>query len=59
MEFIKIFNYIFWNNGDLIFIKKLVDWGFDELVFFNGVVYVDLDLDGDLDLVINNVNVFV
>jgi hypothetical protein len=56
MESTKTPNYIFRNNGDLTFTKKSADWGFDELVLSNGAVHADLDLDGDLDLVINNVN---
>jgi hypothetical protein len=56
MESTKTPNYIFRNNGDLTFTKKSTDWGFDELVLTNGAVHADLDLDGDLDLVLNNVN---
>jgi hypothetical protein len=56
MESTKTPNYIFRNNGDLTFTKKSADWGFDELVLSNGAVHADLDRDGDLDLVINNVN---
>ena len=52
----KLNNYIFKNNGDLTFTKKIADWGFDEKTFSHGAAYGDLDNDGDLDLVINNVN---
>lgn len=49
-------NYAFRNNGNLKFQKKTKDWGFEEKTFSNGAAYSDLDNDGDLDLVINNVN---
>lgn len=50
----KLSNYMFKNNGDLTFTNKAEDWGFGEKTFSNGVAYSDLDNDGDLDLVINN-----
>ncbi|WP_157580841.1 VCBS repeat-containing protein [Segetibacter koreensis] len=49
-------NYIFKNNHDLTFSNKQADWGFDKTKMSNGAVYADLDNDGDLDLVINNIN---
>ena len=51
-----ISNYAFKNNGDLTFSNVVKPWGFEEASFSNGTAYGDLDNDGDLDLVINNVN---
>ena len=50
----KLSNYIFKNNANLTFIKKIVDWGINYPNFSNGASYADLDLDGDLDLIVNN-----
>ncbi|MCW3090893.1 MAG: RNA-binding protein [Ferruginibacter sp.] len=53
---IKIANYAFKNSGDLKFTKVTNEWGMETASFSNGAVYVDLDNDGDLDYVINNIN---
>jgi hypothetical protein len=49
-------NYIFRNQGDLTFENKNTHWGFSEEILSNGAVAADLDLDGDLDLVVNHLN---
>nr|WKN34623.1 VCBS repeat-containing protein [Tunicatimonas sp. TK19036] len=52
---VQIPNYAYKNNHNLTF-SKAEDWGFDQPTYSNGAAYADLDNDGDLDLVINNIN---
>ncbi len=53
---IEIPNYIFRNNGDLTFEKMTEAWGLQNPGFSFGSAYADLDMDGDLDLVFNNMD---
>ncbi len=52
----KIKNYMYKNNGDLTFTKIMDDWGLGQPSFSNGSAYGDLDNDGDLDLIVNNID---
>ena len=49
-------NYMFKSNGNLSFTNVADEWGFDEKTLSNGTAYADFDNDGDMDLVINNIN---
>ena len=49
-------NYLFRNNGNLTFTNEQTAWGFNTPVISNGAVAVDLDNDGDLEIVTNNIN---
>ncbi|HEV8272886.1 MAG TPA: VCBS repeat-containing protein [Chitinophagaceae bacterium] len=53
---VRIHKYIYKNNGNLTFTNKTNEWGLEEASFSNGAAYADLDNDGDLDVVINNID---
>ena len=52
----RVSNYVFRNNGDLTFGDKTEAWGMDHPGFSYGAAYADLNTDGRLDVVINNVD---
>lgn len=53
---VKLPNYTYRNSGDFKFVNQSIEWGLDQPSYSNGSTYADLDNDGDLDLVINNIN---
>jgi enediyne biosynthesis protein E4 len=52
----SVHNYFFKNSGNLIFRDVSGHWGNTQPCLSNGAVYADLDNDGDLDLIVNNIN---
>lgn len=49
-------NYIFRNTGGYQFENKVMEWGFTQPLLSNGAAHADLDNDGDLEIILNNVN---
>ncbi|GAB4423635.1 MAG: VCBS repeat-containing protein [Bacteroidia bacterium] len=56
LEGVKKHNYLYHNRGDLTFEDRSAAWGFTAETYSNGTAFADLDGDGDLDLVLNNIN---
>jgi len=56
MPEIRYANHMFKNNGDLTFSDVSSEWGFNKPSYSNGAVYADLNNDGRLDIVVNNIN---
>jgi ASPIC and UnbV/FG-GAP-like repeat len=53
---VKLHNYAFHNSGNLAFDNVTDKWGLTMPSFSNGAVYADIDNDGDLDVIVNNIN---
>ncbi len=53
---VKLHNYAFKNVGNGAFTDVSDDWGLTDKKFANGAAYADLDNDGDLDMIVNNIN---
>ena len=56
LNHISLGNYLYINNHDYSFKDSSKESGIDEPSMSNGAAHADLDNDGDLDLVINNIN---
>ncbi|WP_018615159.1 VCBS repeat-containing protein [Segetibacter koreensis] len=53
---VKLHNYAFHNKGDVTFDNVTTTWGLTTPSFSNGAAYADLDNDGDMDMIVNNIN---
>ncbi len=49
-------NFLFLNQGNMVFNEQAVNSGIDQEGFSNGAVYADLNNDGAMDLILNNIN---
>ncbi|MGH7475986.1 MAG: VCBS repeat-containing protein [Longimicrobiales bacterium] len=49
-------NYVFRNQGDLTFANRTREWGLSQPSFSYGAAHADLNNDGTLDLVVNNID---
>ncbi len=53
---VPLSNFMFNNKGGYEFENVATVWGIDQKSFSNGAAYADFDNDGDLDLIVNNIN---
>ncbi|MBS1491308.1 MAG: VCBS repeat-containing protein [Bacteroidetes bacterium] len=56
MSGIYLPNYIYKNTGQDLFENKIKEWGLNQHTYSNGAAYADLDNDGDLDIIVNNID---
>jgi len=56
LNHVKLRNYLYSNNHDYSFTDISANAGIDEPSLSNGAAYADLDNDGDLDIIVNNIN---
>ena len=56
MKGLHVPNYLYKNTGNLRFENYADNWGIRKPSFSNGAAYADLDNDGDLDLIVNNLD---
>ena len=52
----KIDNFMFKNKGGLLFEEANIKWGLEDKGFSNGVAYADLNNDGNLEIITNNID---
>ncbi len=52
----KVSNYCYKNKGNLQFENVTKSWGLEHIGISNGAVYADLDGDGDMEIITNNIN---
>jgi len=53
---VKVSNFVYENVGNLQYEDATASWGMDIPSYSNGASFVDLDNDGDLDYIVNNIN---